>query len=118
MGSMRNSRGTFTFNNTGDMSQTTLTSTTKLGNVGDIRQDRFIMPYIKWTGTSPVGSAQLQLSPNNTDWANVGAAIPVSGNAGTFFWDEIDTGAHWLRVVYTKTSGTGTLTGGYSAKGF
>lgn len=106
------------FDNAGDMSKTSNTSAATLDGVGDIRHVRFVMPYLVWTGTSPVGSAQLEVSPDNINWFNIGSAVAVSGNTGKYSWDVIDTGALWVRVVYTKTSGTGTLTGGYSAKGF
>jgi len=102
--------GTFTLSPTnGDMSQSTVTAVPKVNGAGDNRQKRFVSVVAKWTGTSPVGSLQLYGSPDNVNFFPIGTAMAVSGNTGLAAWDVIDSGALYLSVVYTKTSGTGTL---------
>jgi hypothetical protein len=76
---------------------------------------------------APVGSLQLQGSndpgPNAsyttlpTNWANVGTATAISA-AGVYIINMPDIYYNWVRVIYTPTSGTGTLTLLFNAKGF
>lgn len=85
---------------------------------------------ISWSGTSPSGTVSMQISndyeldptgavKNAGNWSllsfyNHGTAAPVtsvtvSGNTGT---DELISslcGAYAIRLIYTRTSGTGTL---------
>lgn len=81
-----------------------------------------------WTGTSPVGTISIQgsenysLNPNgqvnNTGtWTTLTLAyngtlvtsVPVTGNTGDALID-LETGIYALRLIYTRTSGTGTIT--------
>lgn len=73
---------------------------------------------LSWTGSTPVGTASLQVSndysldPNGQvdnpgTWQTVTTSA-VSGSPGTGFVDAI-TGAYATRLIYTATSGTGTL---------
>lgn len=72
---------------------------------------------------SPVGSFKLQISqdqgPNETiisatqapvvNWSDyTGSATNINGG-GNFSWDVTITNSRWIRLVYTFTSGTGTL---------
>jgi len=82
---------------------------------------------ISWTGV-PVGTFQVQVSnsyvpsaapgnlPNNSgNWTTIPAAdfqgnYPVpAGSASNGALDVSITGFTWVRLVYTSTSGTGTL---------
>ncbi len=77
---------------------------------------------ISWVGTAPIGNITIQASNTYTQNAagvvqNVGnwntltlsSTTAVSGNTGNGFID-IDTLAGYaVRLVYTPTSGTGTL---------
>ena len=75
------------------------------------------------TGT-PVGTFKIQAScdvgnvnaqslvnqsATVTNWVDVGTSVAVS-SAGSYFINVVDPGYHWLRVVYTATSSTGSLT--------
>lgn len=76
------------------------------------------------TGT-PVGTLKLQVSCDEgavnsqsivnqtarvTNWTDLaGASVAVSA-AGTYVLNIVDPGYHWVRVVYTASSGTGSLT--------
>ena len=83
---------------------------------------------LSWSGTAPVGAVAVQLSndysvnPNGTvnnpgTWNTatlnyLGSqvqSIPVTGSPGSGFIDVSDTAAYAIRLVYTATSGTGTL---------
>lgn len=101
----------------GDMSQATITSAvTVIQNVSMLSYD------ISWSGTSPVGAMTVQVSntykqnadgtvANAGNWTTLAlsAAAPVSGNTGNGFIDVDGTAGYAIRLVYTKTSGTGTL---------
>lgn len=118
----------------GDMSQASLTST-----VTNIQFLDDIGCQFSWTG-SPVGTIAIQVS---ADYAQDGMSPPNVTNAGhwiplTFtYWNgsafvtdtSIPTSvgspvyidlaflsAPWIRAVYTKTSGSGTLTASITAK--
>ncbi len=84
---------------------------------------------ISWTGTSPVGVMSIQVSntySENADGsvANAGnwttltlSTTPsVSGNSGNGFIDVDATGAYAIRLIYTRTSGTGTMSATIAAK--
>lgn len=83
-----------------------------------------------WTGT-PTGTIKVQVSndvgptpeynPNGTitTWTDVtGSSQSIAGAAGNFWWNLNDIGARWARLVYTRTSGTGTLDARQNIKGF
>ena len=67
---------------------------------------------INWTGTSPVGVLTVEARNGEDDtWSELdfGQAINITGNTGehTILFNEL----HFeeIRLVYTATSGTGTL---------
>lgn len=95
-----------------------------------------MMSYqVDWTGTSPVGAVSVQVS-NNASLTSSGAivnagtwitlpfnsagstvtSIAITGNSGTGGLDIDATGFYAIRLVYTATSGTGTLTAVFNAK--
>ena len=57
---------------------------------------------------SPNSSSEAQQSANVSNWSDTGLSVAVSA-AGTFFINIVDPGYYWIRVVYTATSGTGTI---------
>ena len=84
---------------------------------------------LSWAGVAPVGTASVQVSndfslnasgqvENPGTWTTLvllvnGApskTIPVSGNSDTAFIDVDQTAAYAIRLIYTATSGTGSLT--------
>lgn len=90
---------------------------------------------ISWSGTSPVGTISVECS--NTfkldpaggtlvtgNWTTMTldyngssvTSIPVTGNTGNIFIDIDETAAYAIRIVYTKTSGTGTMNATVAAK--
>ena len=62
-----------------------------------------------WTGT-PVGTFSVEVSNDETVWAalTLSAAVIGGGAADNAFID-VETGAAYVRVKYTDTSGVGTL---------
>lgn len=98
----------------GDMSQATVTASPTPGGAGDNRHKRWVVVVANWSG-SPVGTAQLYCSADNSNFFPVGGAQTVSGT-GPVAWDVVDSGCHWLSVVYTRTSGSGTLSVTESSK--
>lgn len=78
---------------------------------------------ISWAGAAPVGDISVQVSNtyavndqgeplnNGATWSTITLSSPtsVSGNTGTGFIQLSDLGAYAIRLVYTPTSGTGTL---------
>lgn len=110
--------------NAGDMSQTTLTSTPT------VLQSLSMVSYgVSWTGTTPVGTIAVQASNDYTvaptggtgnagTWntlpldlnGTIVTSIPVSGNTGNGMIDIDGLAAYAIRLVYTKGSGTGSLT--------
>lgn len=78
---------------------------------------------ISWTGT-PTGTFSVEVSQdyiqpvgvqpdqlNSGTWVAVNLSVPVvaAGTADTAFIDVDITGAAYVRLKYTRTSGTGTL---------
>jgi hypothetical protein len=65
---------------------------------------------------TPVGNIKLQVSDvggtNDADWADYPSSqVNLTGTANTpLIWDIRDTATDFVRVVYTRTSGTGTIT--------
>ncbi len=84
---------------------------------------------VSWVGSSPVGAMSVQVSNDfsiNVDGSvrNAGTwntlpispAATVSGSTGNGFIDIGATGAYAIRLVYTRTSGTGTMQAQINAK--
>lgn len=84
---------------------------------------------ISWVGTAPVGVMSVQVSNtysqnadgtvrNAGNWTTLTLSDPptVSGATGNGFIDVDATGAFAMRLVYTRTSGTGTMNATISAK--
>lgn len=108
----------------GDMSAATITSD------ATIFQSLSLLSYeVAWTGTTPIGTLAVQVSnsyalnANGTvktagTWTTVplelsGAevtSIPITGNTGNGFIDVTVHAGYAVRLLYTKTSGIGTLT--------
>ena len=81
---------------------------------------------------SPAGTIKLQISCDNVaenltvgqdpasnvvNWADYSGSPQVISGAGIFIWNFFNPGYRWLRVVWTPTSGTGSLTAIIVVKG-
>ena len=117
--SRKNQLNKFQTINNGDMSQSSITS-----SVTNIQYLDSIGIQLQWTG-SPVGSLAIQLSAdyaqdaqgnvtNSGNWTTM-QSISTTGGSPVYV-DITETSSPFIRVVYTKTSGTGTLNGFITAK--
>lgn len=63
-----------------------------------------------WTGT-PVGVITVLASLDGINWSDLSPSIPVqpAGSAGSVFIPIYAACAKWLKLQYSNTSGTGTL---------
>ncbi len=95
----------------GDMSLASLTSTT-------INLDFKLIVAIQavYTG-SPVGTLKLQGSIGGTSWSDISGSSTAITTSGDVLYNITDIGYRYIRAVYTKTSGTGSLTVEINAKG-
>lgn len=80
---------------------------------------------ITWSGTSPVGTIDIECAnpaptEHEADWTwvplNFGSVISVSGNTGLHTITMNQLPFTKIRLIYTATSGTGTLTAMLSVK--
>lgn len=113
----------------GDLSNATLYS-----NPIDLRHLSYYSIQLVTTG-APVGTYKLQVSNDNpdhtgnkypgqtasttaiTNWTDVdGSSVSISA-AGSTVWNASAAGYLWVRVVWTKTSGTGNVNGRFNGKG-
>lgn len=94
-----------------------------------IVQSMYAMSFgLVWTGTSPVGAVSVEGSNDFQlnaaggvetagNWTTLvlnynGAAVssvPITGNSGHGLIDIVSTGIYAVRLVYTRTSGTGSM---------
>lgn len=69
-----------------------------------------------WTG-SPVGTLSLLISNDGVTYSTyTGSSTAVSG-AGDFVWNLASLGFNYVKVKYTRASGTGSLNITVSGKG-
>lgn len=107
----------------GDMSGNIISAVTVIQNLTMIGYD------ISWAGSAPVGAMSVQVSntySQNADgtvrdagnWTTLtlSSPAPVTGATGNGFIDIDATGAFAIRLVYTRTSGTGTMQAKLCAK--
>jgi hypothetical protein len=115
--------GTETNPVSGDMSANIISKPTIIQKLSMIGYD------ISWSGSSPSGVMSVQVSntyAENADgtvktagnWTTLTLSTSpiVSGNSGSGFIDVDATGAYAMRLVYTRTSGTGTMHAVITAK--
>lgn len=98
------------FNQQDQLFTATSMSTDITGTIRDIGEARTIAAQMTWaSGTSPVGSLQLQCSNNSNNWVIV-SSVSVSGASGTVGINFDLPGYFYARLVYSRTSGTATST--------
>jgi hypothetical protein len=74
---------------------------------------------ISWSGTAPVGVITVEAKNGTNDSfyeLDFGTTIPVSGNSGNHQIILSEMPFEEIRVIYTSTSGTGSLDAIYTAK--
>lgn len=95
----------------GDMSQATVTSlTTNVQYMDNVSYEA------AWTGT-PTGVLVIQGSHTGVNWNTIVTASPApSGSAGSQLFDLNQLSFPLVRMLYTRTSGSGTLNATVSVK--
>jgi hypothetical protein len=92
---------------------------------GSFNSDPLLALYCKelsiqavFTGSSPTGDFKLQGSndvtmtaASVTNWSDLGTAQSVTASGDILF--EVEKKCKWVRLVYTRTSGTGTCNATY-----
>lgn len=73
---------------------------------------------LNWTGSTPIGSVLISASNDQLTWVSLdfGATIDIAGNTGNHIIEITQLPFGYLRAVYTKGSGTGTLFGSLTCK--
>lgn len=89
----------------GDMSTASLTT-----DVVPIQYGDSVGFQLVWTG-SPTGTFDVQGSLDQVTWTSItlSASISAAGSGDHALIDMFALSFPWIRVVYTKGSGTGTL---------
>lgn len=108
---------------------TTSMGATITGDPIEIKNQDNIGIQLHWTGT-PVGAFSIQISSNyrqdiegnvqvTGNWVTLplSPAITAAGSADDAYIDLNQMSAMYMRIVYTRTSGTGTLDAYVVAKG-
>jgi hypothetical protein len=103
----------------GDMSQSSLSSSYVIPNSvrSLIEQAWGFSIQAVWTG-SPVGTLSLQSSADGVNWDTIANSSQAINGAGHFTWNYTGAFFPYVQLVYSKTSGTGTLNATLSYKGF
>lgn len=64
-----------------------------------------------WSGTSPVGTFTVEASNDNINFTSIlNSPVAISGNTGSLMINVENAFYGFIRVVYTATSGSGSLT--------
>ena len=106
-----------------------MASATLTSSVVEIRNQDNVGIQLSWTGTA-VGTFAVQISINHAEDANgnvtvagdwvpltLSPSIAAAGSADSAIIDLNQMSASYIRVVYTRSSGTGTLNAYITAKG-
>lgn len=100
----------------------TASTTSSISNVENTDNVGIIL---NWSGTSPVGTLTVDCcndydtqAPTAAHWVSLdfGSAISISGNTGSHLISINQVPYTYMRVVYTKVSGVGTLFANISSK--
>ena len=83
----------------------------------DIRNSDNCAFQIVWTG-SPVGVFGVQVSSDATNYTTISLSpsITASGSGDTAIIEMNQMGSNYIRLYYTRTSGTGAVTASITAK--
>jgi len=97
-----------------------LTNGNMSGNLTSSVQDLSITNgfsvYAKWTG-SPVGIIKLQISVDGINFVDYSGSQTAVNGAGDALWEITTAFYNKIQVVYTFTSGSGTLNVQINGKG-
>lgn len=93
-------------------------ASTRTGASVDISDCSSVYAQLIWSGgATPIGTFSLQFSADNSTFTDSATPLAVTGNSGSVNINFASPGAPFARIIYTRTSGTGTTMNGYiSAK--
>lgn len=96
----------------GDMSGNLTSEVTNIINLDNIGY------LVEWVGSSPEGEITVEVQSGPSGWLplDFGSTIAVSGNTGNLIINVNQSPFENLRLVYTATSGSGTLNVTLSSK--
>jgi hypothetical protein len=84
----------------------------------DVRLQYGFSVFAIWSGTAPSGTLKIQASPDGiNNWADVGVSTSVSGATGSWFTNQQWQFYPYVRFVYTRVSGTGSMDLWFTGKG-
>lgn len=70
------------------------------------------------TSGEPILTGDPNAQPASTSWVDYTGSSQTIASAGVAAWNVADVGFNWVRIVYTASSGTGTITGTIDTTGF
>lgn len=113
------------FNNSSFLNQLPTTSLGASLNSGyiNIRESVGFALYLKWSGVTAAGEFKIQISNDSgsvpSNWVDLaGSQLTVAG-AGDQLWNVSNAFFSYVRIVYTRTGGTGDITNAeLSVKGY
>ncbi len=94
-------------------------STSLDGDIINIQQANGYAIQIVWAnGSSPVGEVDVQASNDGVTFVSILPSVfAISGNSGASLLNVEDAKYGFIKVVYTRTSGSGDLTVHVNAQG-
>jgi len=66
--------------------------------------------HCDFSGTTLAGTLVLQVSNDNSDWVDIPSSSQAITSAASHMWNVTGAAYDWVRVFWTASSGTGTLT--------
>ena len=94
----------------GDMSGSLSSSAYDISEINN-----FAVQFV-WTGTTPVGTVNVLISNDGSNFDLLGTAVAISGNAGNKVIPASNAGYKYVKAVFTFTSGVGVLNASISGK--
>ena len=98
------------------------TKTSEKSNVSGMDEGVFL---VNWSGTTPIGVLTVEASNSSVNdfragnevWSELdfGVAINVTGNTGNHELNFTSLPFKWIRIIYTTTSGIGTMSAHFNA---
>jgi diaminopimelate epimerase len=76
----------------------------------DLGDQKNLSIHVKFSSATLVGTLKLQASNDNTDWVDITGSSQSVAAGESHIWNIVDATYRNLRVVWTNSAGTGTLT--------
>lgn len=66
--------------------------------------------HADFSGATLAGTLELEASNDNADWVAISGANQVVASAASHIFNVVNAAYSWVRLTWTQTGGTGTLT--------